>query len=408
MKALQLESHGQIHLTKKDFLDRLFELLIYSSIILPSGTISGINFKLMLVFVLIGLIIVYRDKVVVNTFIHVMPVFVFLLASSLYSYLIFKYDSTFIFSQSKDILVFFVVFYVGISYAKNRYGYDELIKIIIRSVFLLGLIKLLIIVYSKISGINVSIIIESISNIFGVSIMTFDVENSFLSRINFTSDSILPICIFFLTERLIKKGFNYKSLIVFLVICLSALLTMSRFQWAFSIVSVVLALLINVTNKKSFFAIIFLAIVGFSALSLSAVQQLIETRFDSRIVSASDIERTIQQKAIYYQINENPFLGSGIGSYIPNVIRSDYAKYSYELQIPALIMQLGFIGFTALAFLIISPLISSMNHKKAITILCFSALIIFWLYGAMFNPILFSSSSGVVFMLIYAMLKTSR
>ncbi|ENU43296.1 hypothetical protein F985_02009 [Acinetobacter seifertii] len=174
MKALQLEPHGQIHLTKKDFLDRLFELMIYSSIILPSGTISGINFKLMLVFVLIGLIIVYRNKVIVNTFIHVMPVFVFLLASSLYSYIIFKYDSTFIFSQAKDILVFFVVFYVGISYAKNRYGYDELIKLIIRSVFLLGLIKLLIIVYSKMSGINVSIIIESISNIFGVSIMTFD------------------------------------------------------------------------------------------------------------------------------------------------------------------------------------------------------------------------------------------
>ncbi|MFX5307889.1 O-antigen ligase family protein [Acinetobacter baumannii] len=408
MKALQLESNAQISLTRKDFLDRLFELLIYSSIIMPSGTISGINFKLILVFILIGLIIVYRNKIIVNAFINIMPIIIFLLFCVFYSYLIYRFDSSFIFSQAKDILVFFVVFYVGISYAKNRYGYEELIKLTIRSVFLLGLIKLLIIVYSKISGIDVSIIIESISNIFGVSIMTFDVENSFLSRINFTSDSILPICIFFLTERLIKKGFSFKTLIVFLVICLSALLTMSRFQWAFSIVSVVLALLMNANNKKSFFAIVFLAIVGFSALSLSAVQQLIETRFDSRIVSASDIERTIQQKAIYYQINENPFFGSGIGSYIPNVIRSDYAKYSYELQIPALIMQLGFIGFFILIALIATPLISSMNHKKPITIFIFSVLIVFWLYGAMFNPILFSSSAGVVFMLIYAMLKTSR
>ena len=52
-------------------------------------------------------------------------------------------------------------------------------------------------------------------------------------------------------------------------------------------------------------------------------------------------------------------LGKGLGYYMPEYIRGYDAKYSYELQIPALVMQIGYAGVLLLFILIITPVISS-------------------------------------------------
>lgn len=128
---------------------------------------------------------------------------------------------------------------------------------------------------------------------------------------------------------------------------------------------------------------------------------MIKTRFDERIVSSSDIERNLQRDAIYIAIEKAPVLGSGVGYYIPTMIRSTTAKYSYELQIQALVMQFGIIGTLVIMSFILIPLLDSSRRMSIITWGSFISVIIIWISGAFFNPVLFSSSAGASMAAIY-------
>lgn len=378
------------------FTNFFFITFIYTSIILPSGSIFGVNIKLIsLIFFLFSLIIVKKSFLIFDILKFLFPIILFLIFEIFYSFVVFKFDSSFILAQAKDIFVFFLMFSICVGYAKYLLGFERVANIIINAVFLVGLIKISIILYSFISGIQVSTIITALGNFFGVSIMTFDVENSSISRINFTSDSILAISIFYLFMKAFKHGVTVKSCILILVVAFSALITMSRFQWAACLLSVTLVIIINLHSRKSLFVLLFMVFISVFTLSFQSTQELISTRFDQRIVSASDIERTVQQQKIFMEIEKSPILGNGLGYYIPDVIRSYDAKYSYELQLPALVMQLGIIGFLYVLLMIIVPLFLPLIGLSLILRLCFILLISIWLSGAMFNPILFSSSAGI-------------
>lgn len=376
--------------------DFFFVTFIYTSIILPSGALFGINVKLLSLFLFMFSIILVGKSYLLSSLIKVMmPVAVFLVFEVLYSYIVFRFDNSYILAQAKDIFVFFLMFNICLAYGKYIKNYDYVADKIIKAVFYVGLIKVLIIVYSFFSGIPVSFLTMQIGDFFGVSIMSFDVENSAISRINFTSDSILAICIFYLLMKAFRKKITLNDGFIILVIGFSALITMSRFQWAACILSMFAAIFLNLRIKKSFFVLLFLAIISFATLSFQSTQELISTRFDQRIISSSDIERYVQKQKILQEIDEAPILGNGLGYYIPDVIRSTDAKYSYELQLPALVMQLGMVGFLIIMFMIVFPLFSPLLVSSFVTKVFFILMIIVWLAGAMFNPILFSSSAGI-------------
>lgn len=170
---------------------------------------------------------------------------------------------------------------------------------------------------------------------------------------------------------------------------------MSIFQWAACILSMFAAIFLNLSIKKSFFVLLFLTIISFATLSFQSTQELISTRFDQRIISSSDIERYVQKQEFLEEIDKAPILGNGLGYYIPDVIRSTDTKYSYELHFPALVMQLGIVGFLIIMFMIILPLFSPLLVSSFVTKVFFILMIFVWLAGAMFNPILFSSSAGI-------------
>ena len=233
--------------------------------------------------------------------------------------------------------------------------------------------------------------------------MTLDVSGGFLFRINYISDSIISVAFFFLMTEIYSGNKKIDKFILFKLILLSfsALITMSRYQWAAFVASILLANLLYFRSRKSIISLAISSTCLVLLLLQESVQEMILLRFDSKTVDVSDFERILQQKSIYSAIIDYPLLGNGLGYYIPNLIRSDVAKYLYELQIPALIMQFGVLGFILLSLITLFPLFSGLKRKSFLWLFVYCSIILIWLGGAMINAILFSSSSALVFALIY-------
>ena len=121
----------------------------------------------------------------------------------------------------------------------------------------------------------------------------------------------------------------------------------------------------------------------------------------SKGVEASDSLRDIQSTGIYQAFNNAPLLGNGLGYYMPNLLRSTLAKYSYELQIPALYMQLGLIGATTIIIMIILTLLTQIRGLGLKNATIYVILISLWMTGGFFNPVIISSTGGVAFMLLF-------
>lgn len=231
--------------------------------------------------------------------------------------------------------------------------------------------------------------------------MTMSSDDIVISRITFMSDYILPVAIYLKTKEFISKRTGLLGGIIVLILLYSIVISMSRFLWLMGIITFAIAVLGDIKKKKSI-AIIIIAIFGFMyILSLQSVQDAIEFRVSSKMVAAADSTRDFQKLAIDNAFENAPILGNGLGYYIPNLIRSETARYSYELQIQALYMQIGIIGATSLLLLIVIRLLKQSRVLSFREKLLFIALIAGWISGGFFNPVIFSSTGGISFLLLY-------
>lgn len=387
--------------------DKAISLFLYICIILPAGSVFGVNVKILsLLFVVLAVMVYQKGIYIYKIIFFSTPIITFLTFEILYSY-VTGYRSEYILIQAKDIFVFFLIVVIcTVSLPKNEME-SIAVKVIVRGLCVASCIKIIMLSFSFISGIPVSQVVGIISGFFKVTLMSLDVEDSSIGRVNFTSDAILPFALFITASKVLKGNRDKKkyiaSLLLFLLLSFSALISMSRFYWATSILSVILAAIGTINKSKSFISILVIVLIVIFSLGSSSVQNMVSSRFSAHNNDNSDGARVVQYKKISHAIDNHPIMGGGLGYYIPDYIRSDDAKYSYELQIPALIMQIGFFGT---AILIFGVLIACFNYYRYMSFyyrVCYLIFIFIWLSSGVFNPVLFSSSGGVVFLLMIAM-----
>ncbi len=143
--------------------------------------------------------------------------------------------------------------------------------------------------------------------------------------------------------------------------------------------AVALGLMMNIRNKKSLLMVALGVVILIGALSTQTVQDIISSRLDSQASADSDVIRDTQEKAIDRRISEAPVIGHGMGSYAPDLIRSPGTPYSYELQIPAMIMQLGYLGVFAFFAVTLIPVVYSFSHARASYIICGGIIYLWWI-----------------------------
>jgi hypothetical protein len=181
----------------------------------------------------------------------------------------------------------------------------------------------------------------------------------------------------------------------------SIIISLSRFLWAAGLLGLAMGIASDINKKKSLLIILFAIIMIAIVLSLPSVQEVIEFRMASKGVERSDDLRTLQSNAIYREFEKAPLLGNGIGYYVPSLLRSTLSRYSYELQIQALYMQMGIIGASTLLLLIIGTLLTQIRGFGIKNTLFYCILICLWMAGGFFNPVILSSTGGVAFMLLF-------
>lgn len=386
---------------KNTILTSLAHLIVWMNIVLPSGSLFGLNVKLIVLLLFIFFLLSFnRSDILIKLSLSLIPIIAFLLFEINFTIFFKEPDMDSMLGQAKDIFIFFSYFYLLIYFFKDNL--DILSNSIINAAVFVGFLKFVILLYGFTFGVSISDLMSNIAEYTNTVIMTLDVAGGFLFRINYISDSVISVAVFCLLIEIYSKRKVDK--IVFLKIILlsfSALITMSRYQWAAFIASIFLANILYFKSKKSIITLIMSSISILILLLQNSIQEMILLRFDSKTVNASDFERILQQKSIYSAINDSPLLGNGLGYYIQNLIRSDIAKYLYELQVAALIMQFGILGFITLSFITLFPLFSDLKRKTFLWLFVYCSIIFIWLGGAMINAILFSSSSAVVFALVY-------
>lgn len=306
-----------------------------------------------------------------------------------------------IIGQTRDIILTLTVVFFLIAAVKdtssNRVCYNT-IKVCF---VLVAILKVLLLSYSIVSGTNLITLIESITKVWDIQMMTLGTDDSAVGRIQIPIDSAVPYFLYFYTKEIFENKKSKFGLICFGLICFSMLLTYSRLMWAQSILFILTSIIVEMKLKsklKLFFTFI---IVAFIVMYLTpfgdTISAIISSRFggDSNATNqASDIVRLMQNNALWAQVASNPLFGHGIGYYIPNFLRSTDAKYLYESQSLSMLMTLGYIG-AAIWLLMIVAFLILMENKNSIPIGSLFFLF-FWVLCGSYNPYLFGASGGLI------------
>ena len=375
-------------------------------IILPTGSVFDINVKFIFLFLLVILSFFVDNgsgviRCIKGMLIPVLFLVLFLLISEISST---KNNEALL--QTKDILTFFFMTTIAYSFIRKIDNTEEFIsKVSTNNLVFLSALKILIFMYAQVTGISVTQIMSIISDIFNTKLMTLDSDDIAISRISFMSDYVLPIAIYILTKEIVNSRITLFKTITLILLVLSIILSLSRFLWVIGATSIALALMHEIKKSKSIFIVAIAVMLMLYALTLPSVQEAINFRFNSNDSDLSDLARQLQYNAIIDSIGKYPLLGQGLGYYLPTLIRSSAAKYSYELQIPALAMQVGLIGTLLFFSIIFSKLYKSALNLNLYDKCIYLILIILWLIGGFFNPVIISSSGGIAFLLLYVLPK---
>jgi hypothetical protein len=384
----------------------MLAVYVFMLVLLPSGSIFGINVKFVWFFLLLptAILMFFRQHRVTRFRVALLPlvpaVMLFWILLSQY----YDFAPEFALAQYKDILVTIVsCWFASLLCAEGQSETVEFVRVVVFSEVTASALKAALLVYAFVRGVPVTQIVEWIKNVFGVSLMTFDFE-SMLGRIQFISDGIIPICIFAILRYRKDLRFGIASAIAMLVVLLASdFFSFSRYFWGFSVVAIVLGLFLG---KKDLFQVLLIA--ALSTISLSSLPLLttvVELRFSSRIVDASDQDRAGQLDALKEFFQSAPVLGHGMGSYTRRIIRNDDAPYSYEDQLLALAGQLGVVGTFGLSLLTLYYFrdLWPQPGRGVIQSLGLAVVLLMWICAGLFNPEVVSSAASVSYAAISAM-----
>lgn len=303
--------------------------------------------------------------------------------------------------QSRDIFLALTVAFFLITASKdmrnNRVCYNS-IKVCF---IIVAILKVILLAYSIVSGTNLVTLIEAITKVWDIQMMTLGTDDSAVGRIQIPIDSAVPYFLYFYTKEIFESKRTKIGLVLFALLCFSMLLTYSRLMWAQSILFIAISIIVEMKLKakiKLFFsAFIIGAVVMYLTPLGDTISNIIDARFGSasdKTNQASDIVRQMQNTALWVQVKSSPLFGHGLGYYIPTFIRSTDTRYLYESQSLSMLMTLGYVGVVVWVVMLMGMLIF-VENKRTIPLGSLFFLFFWGLCGS-YNPYLFGASGGLI------------
>lgn len=296
----------------------------------------------------------------------------------------------------------FIVFY----FAKNNLVSIEKAK---KWIFITAFLKVGFTILIEIGIMRFGLSYEGFMEIYaqlGSHPVSMHIESLGMYRIMTPSDSFPFIALGFLIAD--KRYIPLIRILTVLSLVFFSIIVYSRIIFLQLALTLFIALVVRKINFKditeykkimksiiAIFMIISLLIVIFPKETSNIYESLMYRLFSQETIESDSI-RDVQSEILFDNISNNPILGKGLGYYDPEFIRSDSAKYSYELEYLSFLMQFGILGFILIIlmliysfYLMIDFKIDNINFRY---LLYFNFL--FWMIKPIFNPNFLSSNSG--------------
>ncbi|MEA9389286.1 O-antigen ligase family protein [Acerihabitans sp. TG2] len=400
----------------------LFVILIYASILLPSGSILGVNVKtITAIFLMVAVLLIFISNSFFS-FKEISLLLLFMAFMTFYSTLsiINGYSIASILSQISAILATIIPMWIGALIIRRGFlGLSKAINILITIALIHATIKLVSFVLITVGIISLADYTAMQSEIFGVLPISLEVDN--FVRLNVPSDFIFPVV---LMLCLISEMGYIRKYFSIAIILLAIVVTYSRYLWLYA----VLVLLVyycsslfkslmtndarNSTGIKVSSLLFFIFIIALSVIIIiifymnnntgnDFITNFIKERYTGDNASASDYTRTVMYTWLSSAVLDSPIIGSGLGSYILQYRRFYETPWNYELQWLALTMNFGIIGiiyiFTQLAIYYKKIIFNFFEVEMIDKTFVWIIGMVLWLSVGFFNCFLITSSAGVVF-----------
>jgi hypothetical protein len=384
----------------------LFAVYLLMLVLLPAGSLYGVNVKIgwfVLLFPSAVAVFLRQSDVSGSHIAAFLGIPAVLLAWVLVGQ-VYGFDIRLGLQEFKDVAVTLVSCWFAAIYCDNKpRRFIDLLRMILWAELTASALKIGILVYCFATGTSVLDMLGRLQSITGTGLIGLDFE--FLGRIQFLSDGLIPLLIFAVVAH--RKALRIPvvpGIVYVILMAISLLFSFSRFFWGMSAFSLALALLVGRWGR---FQWLLLLLIGLATLPmLPYLTDVATLRFSADVAGGSDAPRAEQLTALDDFIADAPWIGHGFGSYTRALIRSTDAPYSYEIQLVALVGQLGIVGVTLLAILgcfffreMWPRSVSQLRAKGAVFL-----LLLAWLSAGLFNPLLISSTASVSYALLMALL----
>ncbi len=378
----------------------LFGTYVFITILLPSGSIYGVNLKTPLYALLLPAAIFcyfHRRQATRASLVLMMVVPACMLLWVIIG-INHGFEATSALRHCIDIfLTFLICWLVSVFCGQSEQRALRFVKLVLYSETAAALLKFGMILYAFRAGVPISDVVASVDKVFGVDLMTMDIGDLF-GRIQFLSDELVPLCIYILLRYRDRLGLSsLRTSVLILLLLISVLISFSRYFWAFTALAFLLGL---VVGKKDRFTLILSSLLGLSVLvSLPFLITLYQLRFSASVAGGSDEFRSEQIRALITFFQDAPFWGHGFGSFSHEVIRSETASYTYEVQLLALLGQLGIVGMLLLSLLtaFYYRALWWKSQLRPLDRVSLSLLLAAWIAGGLSNPIVFLPIAGINF-----------
>jgi hypothetical protein len=295
----------------------LFNLYIICLILLPSGSVGGVNLK---VIIFIPLLIASLQLLANEPGSHWQVAFMAAIAAIFMIWAVRSLVSPFYaewsMSQYKDIITTLLSCLFVRLLANDEPSRRSFVRLCVHTVAFGCIVKILILLYSIRSGISVSSIVDRVSALFGVKLMTMELGD-FGGRLQLPSDNLLPMVLFAILG--LRRWLQIPCLEALLVVGLllvSSVYTFSRYLWICTAIALCLGICISRKDKVN---VVYLAITAAGALLFrEQLLMLIDLRFSNALAGASDKVRVWQIDALREFFWDAPIFGHGMGSLTQN------------------------------------------------------------------------------------------
>lgn len=304
----------------------------------------------------------------------------------------------------------FKIFWLTISFViissylfkENLISFEKLLKIAIYANFAYSLAKVVMVILLVLGFFDM---LGTMAQ-WGFRFMSMDITGK-IPRFQTSMDIATPFLLFFFLKG-DRFGITWskKFRVFYLLISWCAiLLSFSRFLAFVGIISLLLHAFSERNSlsvlMRSFAIFLFCVLIGVTWIGVDQSYAIIEKRLYSKANYTSDLVRQQQISALLEEYEEAPFIGKGLGSYAPKMIRDKQLRYSYEVQWIAFLMQFGVVGiacFLAALGLVAIKILSVPWTRQKIALF---ALFLVWLASGFTNPFLISLSSGIMYTLFF-------